>query len=127
MVRFPSTEWVGILQQKCNSDPDFGRATRWSDVKVLLSIGDKRYWMKWYKGKVIDTMEYLPMQNPLGFDYSISGSMESWKQLIERKRVFGDLINSGDVMVDGNLLEANRMGESTHILAELIRQIKVEY
>ena len=76
-MEFPSLEFVQALQERMNGDATFHTASRWSDVKVLLCLGDQRYWLKLYGGKIIDVMDYFPMANPLGWDYMISGRWRS--------------------------------------------------
>jgi hypothetical protein len=121
-MKFPSLEFVKALQTKLNADSAFFTASKWSDVKVLLCFGNKRYWLKLYGGKVIDVMEYLP--NPLGWDYMITASIENWEALREKRKPVGELINYGHIVIDGNVIQANRMYESSYIILETIRDLK---
>ena len=123
-MEFPSLEFVKALQEKLNANSNFYTASKWSDVKVLLCFGDKRYWVKLYGGKIIDVMEYLPMSNPLGWDYMIIGSMEAWNDLRQGRKAVGELVNYGHIAVDGDLLQANRMHESTYLILETVRDTK---
>ena len=123
-MKFPSLAFVQSLQESLNGNDKFFVASKWSDVKVLLCFGEQRYWMKLYGGKVIDVMEYFPMANPLGWDYMVSGSLATWNALRQGTRVVGHLLDSGDIMVDGNLLQANRMYESTHLTLMTIRDLQ---
>jgi len=68
-MKFPSLDFARSLEIQLNESKHFAEASAWSDVKVLLSFGEQQYWMKLYRGKVIDLMEYHPMSNPLGWDY----------------------------------------------------------
>lgn len=120
-MKFPSLEFVKAVQAKLNADKNFFTASKWSDVKVLLCFGNKRYWLKLYGGKVIDVMEY---PNPLGFDYMITASIENWKALRDKKKPVGELINYGGIVIDGNMIQANRMYESSYIILETIRDLK---
>ena len=121
-MEFPSLEFVKALQAKLNADKAFFTASKWSDVKVVLNFGDKRYWLKLYGGKVIDAMEYAG--NPLGFDYMIAGSLDAWKALRNKTKPVGELINYGHLVIDGNMIQANRMYESSYIILETIRDLK---
>lgn len=121
-MEFPSLEFVKALQEKVNKDKAFYTASKWSDVKVLLKLGDKPYWLKLYDGKIIDAKEYINI--PLGWDYMIAGTLEAWKDLRSRKKPVGELINYGGIVMDGNLIQANRMYESSYIIIETIRDIK---
>lgn len=122
-MAFPEPAFVDALTNTLNSNDAFNSASRWSDVKVLLCFGDKRYWLKLYGGKVIDHMEYFPMANPLGWDYMIAAPLETWHALGDGSRAQGHLLDSGDIMVDGDLMQANRMYESTHLMLSAIREL----
>ena len=125
-MKFPSFPFVESLKEALNKDSDFNRVTKWSDVKVLVCIGKQRYWLKFYGGKIIDAMEYVPLANPLGWDYAISGDIDAWSALRDPgapKNIGAALLNGGRISVDGNMLQANRMFESTFILVNKIRDL----
>lgn len=124
-MNFPSLEFTESLIDTLNGNENFEKASRWSDVKVLLAFGEKKYWLKLYGGKVIDHMEYYPMANPLGWDYSITASPETWQALRDGSLAAGYLLDTGKISIDGNLLQANRLYESTHLLIGAIRDLKV--
>jgi hypothetical protein len=126
-MEFPSLGFIQALQAALNKNATFAEASQWSDVKVLLCFGDDHYWLKLYGGKVIDWMTYVPLANPLGWDYMIAGPMDAWNEL----RASGDghkagaaLMNCGRISVDGNMLQANRMFASTHVIVDAIRDLK---
>jgi len=126
-MQFPSIEFVHALKDALSQDAEFNRVSRWSDVKVLLCFGDEHYWMKLYGGKVIDVMPYVPLANPLGWDYQIAGALDTWQQLRTRgagPKPGAALLNCGRIRVDGNMLEANRMFESTHVIVEMIGRLQ---
>ncbi len=125
-MNFPSLAFVQALQEQLNTDEKFAIASRWSDVKVLLQFGEERYWLKLYGGKIIDSMVYFPMANPLGWDYSISSSLDNWQSLRDKSRALGHLLDTGDISVDGNLVQANRMYESTHLIVSAIRDLTLD-
>ena len=122
-MEFPSLEFVQTLQNSLNNNPAFNAASRWSDVKVLLCFGEERYWLKLYGGKVIDIMAYFPMANPLGWDYQISAPLVVWRALADGSRAQGHLLDRGEITVDGNLLQANRLYESTHVMLVAIGEL----
>ena len=123
-MKFASIEFIERLVMTLNDNAAFNAASRWSDVKVLLRFGDQGYWLKLYGGKVIDHMPYFPMANPLGWDYAISAPLDTWQQLRDGQRALGHLLDRGEFSVDGNLLEANRMYESTHLMLCTVRDLK---
>jgi hypothetical protein len=123
MMNFPSLEWMKALQKRCNRNAAFNMASLWSDVKMVFDFGGNRYWLKLYKGKIIDLMEYLPMTNALGYDILVSGTTEAWKKLIERKELLGWLLHVGQLAIDGNMLECNRMYEAICVMADIMPDI----
>ena len=125
-MKFPSIEFVHALRDQLNGDALFLTASRWSDVKVLLCLGDQRYWLKLYGGKIIDVMEYFPMANPLGWDYMIAAPLEIWGTLRGGSRALGHLLDTGAIMVDGDLLQANRLYESTHLMLCAVRDLQAD-
>lgn len=56
----------------------------------------------------------------------ISGPLEIWRALRDGSRALGHLIDTGDIMVDGDLLQANRLYESTHLTFSTVRDMKAE-
>ena len=125
-MKFPGLEFVEALQQTLNSSAAFATASRWSDVKVVLALGPDQFWLKLYGGRVIDLMPWFPMANPLGWDYRISASLEHWRALRNGTRAAGHLLDTGDISVDGNLLQANRLYESTHLIVSAIRDLAAD-
>ena len=125
-MKFASIEFVQALRDQLNGDAAFSIASRWSDVKVLLCFGDQRYWLKLYGGKIIDIMEYFPMANPLGWDYTITAPLEIWGALRDGSRALGHLLDTGAIMIDGDLLQANRLYESTHLMLSAVRDLHTD-
>jgi hypothetical protein len=122
-MEFPSLEWMKALQDKCNANVDFNTATMWSDVKIVLAFGDRRYWLKLYKGKIIDLTEYW-LDHPLGYDIIVSGPTDLWKEVREGRMNFWATIIAGMIVIDGNQLECNRMHEAICIMCmDLLPQV----
>ncbi len=125
-MKFSSIEFVHALRDQLNADAAFFTASRWSDVKVLLCLGDQRYWLKLYGGKIIDVMAYFPMANPLGWDYMIAAPSETWSALRDGSRALGHLLDTGAIAIDGDLLQANRLYESTHLMLSAVRDLQAD-
>jgi hypothetical protein len=123
-MEFASLRWMEALQKKCNAFPDFNTATMWSDVKIVFAFGDKRYWLKLYRGKIIDLMEYLPMKNALGYDIIVSGPVDVWKTVHESKKTFWEPLDFGHITIDGNMLECNRMHEAICLIGDIIPEVQ---
>lgn len=117
MSSFPSLEYVQQLQARCNEQEAFNKATEWADVNLVLAIGDHRYWLKIYRGKIIDVMEYLPMSNAIGYRVLVSGAEDAWRELMSGTKSWA-LISTGRIAIDGDLIEANRIHEALCLLIE---------
>jgi putative sterol carrier protein len=123
-MEFPSLVWMKALQEKCNNSTDFNTATMWSDVKIVLAFGDKEYWLKLYKGEIIDLTEYPP-NHPLGYDITVSGSIDVWEEIREGRMNFWSAMFMNKIRVDGNQIECNRMHEALSIMCvDLLPQVK---
>lgn len=123
-MEFPSLEWLETLQDRCNEDEQFERATEWSDVNLVVEVGEERYWLKLYGGEVIDVMAYEPMSNALGYDIVVSGERSAWEPVVAGEDTFWKAYSQGTVAIDGNLLQANRMHEALVRMAELMAEIE---
>ena len=119
-MEFPSMAWITSLQKKCNESSSFRKASSWADTKIVLEIGDSRYYLKLYRGEIIDIMEYLPFSNALGYDILLRGQREVWQKIIERQNPFLQLAFLGEIERDGNMLECNRMHEAISIMTDEI-------
>lgn len=117
-MAFPSMEWAERWREICNSSNEFAVATRWADTKIVFEFGCVKYWMKLYKGMIIDLNEYLPTWSPMGYDFVVRGEEDVWNSIRHNNRRFWDCLNSGDVLIDGNLVEAHRFHESILIMCQ---------
>ncbi len=73
-------------------DPEFEQETRWFDGSILLGYGEQSLWLKIYRGKVIDTLEFTPV---FGYTFKISGPVSAWEKLGSKERTFSDLVSAG--------------------------------
>jgi len=126
-VSGPSAEPLAeALIEKANKKSAFKRQTSWYDGTVLMEIGDEIIWLKIYNGKVIDSRDNVP---PIGYDFKISGTIEKWEAFFSGDRKFGDLLRAGgeyyspEITIEGNLMEANRMHETIHLLAKYTQEV----
>lgn len=114
----------------------FREETRWFDGSILLECGRSRCWLKVYRGSVIETLDQVP---PFGFTFKITGPGEHWRDLVQGRRPLSDLTMPGrrnlapgsgfaeadataeaPLRIEGDLLEAGRIHEALHHLAECI-------
>jgi hypothetical protein len=119
-MEFPSMAWITAFQKKCNESSSFRKASSWADTKIVLEIGDSRYYLKLYRGEIIDIMEYLPFSNALGYDILLRGQKEVWQKILERQNPFLQLAFLGEIERDGNMLECNRLHEAISIMTDEI-------
>jgi hypothetical protein len=121
------------------SDAEFELEARWFDGSILLSIDAEDLWLKIYRGRIIDTLEYVPV---FGYTFKVSGSAHAWEMLGIGERTFTDLISAGsryldtvaeieaegggyrppELAIEGNGIEAGRMHIATMHLARCFAQ-----
>lgn len=112
---FPSLDWLKALQERCNENDEFRTASQWADVKVVFDFGATRYWLKLYKGRIIDVTEY-GLNHPLGYDVILSAQPEVWSAIEAGRTGFWASVFTGQARVDGNQIECNRMHEALSIM-----------
>lgn len=120
-------------------DDEFAAEARWFDGSVLVEIEGDRLWCKIYRGKVIDTLDYVPV---FGYTFKIKGSVAAWTMLGVGERTFTDLISAGsrylgtveeieaagggyrppELAIEGNGIEAGRMHIATMHFARRLAQ-----
>lgn len=118
------------------ADPEFEAEARWFDGSILLGVGGEQLWVKIYRGKAIDTLEFVPV---FGYTFKLSGSEHAWEMLGSGERTFTDLVSAGsryldstddavidaagggyappELAIEGNGVEAGRMHIATMHLA----------
>ena len=127
MPAFPSIEFVEDLKEHCNNHEPFRKATEWADVNVVLDFGGERYWLKLYRGQIIDLMEYKPANNnAFGYDVIVSGDVAAWNELMEGSAKSWGLLTTGKISIDGNLMQGNLIHEALCILMEAVQYIPEE-
>jgi hypothetical protein len=124
------------------ADPEFEAEARWFDGSILIGVGDQQLWLKIYRGKVIDTLEFVPV---FGYTFKLSGSEAAWEMLGSGERTFTDLVSAGsryletmeeieaagggyrppELAIEGNGVEAGRMHIATMHLARAFAQTLV--
>lgn len=115
-------------------EPEFEQEARWFDGSILIGYGDQSLWLKIYRGKVIDTLEFPPV---FGFTFKLAGSVSAWEMLGTGERTFSDLTSAGsrhassleeiaaggsgyrppELAIEGNGVEAGRLRIATLHLA----------
>jgi len=115
-------------------DPEFEQEARWFDGSILIEAEGEPLWLKVYRGKVIDTLEFTPV---FGYTFKLSGSAAAWEMLGSGERTFTDLVSAGsrylgsieeiepagggykppELAIEGNGVEAGRMHIATMHLA----------
>jgi hypothetical protein len=120
-------------------DAEFEAEARWFDGSILVDIEGDRLWLKIYRGRVIDTLEFVPV---FGYTFKISGSRAAWTMLGTGERTFTDLISAGsryldtveeieaagagyrppELAIEGNGIEAGRMHIATMHLSRALAE-----
>jgi hypothetical protein len=114
------------LADALNDDEQFTLESRWFDGSIVLEADDGLAWLKVYRGRVIDHLEYVP---PFGYTFKVRGSSEAWRLLTSGERTFTDLATPGsrhcatveeahsggggyrppELAIEGNGIEAGRL------------------
>jgi len=124
------------LVDALNANEGFGQETRWFDGSILIESDGEQCWLKVYRGRVIDVLDFTP---PLGYTFKISAPAARWRQLVEGERTFADLVTPGTryfadraaleqangfappaIRIEGNTLEAYRIHEAIFHLGDCI-------
>ena len=126
------------------ADPEFEAEARWFDGSILIGTSDEQLWVKIYRGKAIDTLEFVPV---FGYTFKISGADAAWEMLGNGERTFTDLISPGsrhldsadeaaiaaagggyappELAIEGNGVEAGRLHIATMHLARAFAKAAV--
>lgn len=126
MTNFPSLEYLQALRAHCNGLETFRKATEWADVNLVVAVGDQRFWLKLYRGQIIDLMEYLPMTNAFGYRVIVSGEEDAWRELMTGTVKSWALLTTGRLTIEGDLIEANRIHEALCLLVEAVADVPEE-
>lgn len=137
MINFSAKEFISKLTEALNQDETFELQARWFDGSILLEAGKSQCWLKVYRGRVIDSLNYMPI---LGYTCKVSGEPSAWQMLIDGTRCFRDLTLPGkrhfeddpslsqlgvmtrDIVIEGNMMEANRIVGAIYAISNCIVQ-----
>jgi len=135
-VKIQDQEFRDRFLEALAADPEFEAEARWFDGSILLGTSDEQLWVKIYRGKAIDTLEFVPV---FGYTFKLSGADAAWEMLGNGERTYTDLISAGsryldstddadieaagggyrppELAIEGNGVEAGRMHIATMHLA----------
>jgi hypothetical protein len=120
MAVFADPSTGETLAAQLNVNPEFEMYARWFDGSILLESDDGQCWLKVYRGKVIDQLPFMP---PLGYTFKLGGPEWAWTALIryfDNDTDFSqiDQLAPPALKLEGNLMEASRVTELIHVLAQ---------
>jgi hypothetical protein len=141
-VKIQDQEFRDRFLEALAADPEFEAEARWFDGSILIGIDTEIVWLKVYRGKVIDVLEFVPV---FGYTFKLSGSAAAWEMLGSGERTFTDLISAGsrhlgsveaaeaagggyrppELAIEGNGVEAGRMHIATMHLARAFARTAV--
>lgn len=140
-MRIQDQEFRDRFLEALAADPEFEAEARWFDGSILLGTSDEQLWVKIYRGKAIDTLEFVPV---FGYTFKLSGADAAWEMLGTGERTFTDLISAGsrhlpleeieaagggyrppELAIEGNGVEAGRMHIATMHLARAFARTAV--
>lgn len=77
---------IDTLVDELNENLHFTRESAWVDTSIVVTMGSRSYWLKIYKGRVIDSERG---SGSLGYSLELSGTTEGWQSvaLLERSRL----------------------------------------
>jgi hypothetical protein len=141
-VKIQDQEFRDRFLEALAGDPEFEAEARWFDGSILIGTSDEQLWVKIYRGKAIDTLEFVPV---FGYTFKLSGADAAWEMLGSGERTFTDLISAGsrhlgsveaaeaagggyrppELAIEGNGVEAGRMHIATMHLARAFARTAV--
>jgi hypothetical protein len=141
-VKITDQEFRDRFLEALAADPEFEAEARWFDGSILLGVGAEALWVKIYRGKAIDTLEFVPV---FGYTFKLSGADAAWEMLGNGERTYTDLISAGsrhlgsvaaaeaagggyrppELAIEGNGVEAGRMHIATLHLARAFARTAV--
>jgi len=89
-VKIQDQEFRDRFLEALAADPEFEAEARWFDGSILIGTSDEQLWVKVYRGKAIDTLEFVPV---FGYTFKISGADAAWEMLGNDERTFTDLVD----------------------------------
>jgi hypothetical protein len=111
---FPSLSFFRRIGEAASRDAVFRAGTEHFDGSVLLEVGEFVIWMKWYRGGIIDMHEGADI---LGYTFALRGPLATWVGIWELPRTshrpWARFFNYGDIVTDGNGVEATRLRPAT--------------
>jgi len=110
-MEFTSMEWMEAFRDKCNADPEFQLNAKFADTKLVVFFGEKAYYLKLYKGQIIDLEKFVLNVSPLGYDIVVRADTDVWNSIHTGEVRFWDHLNSWRVEVGGNHMDAHRLHE----------------
>jgi hypothetical protein len=141
-VKIQDQEFRDRFLEALAADPEFEAEARWFDGSILIGVDTEIVWLKVYRGKVIDVLEFVPV---FGYTFKLSGAAAAWEMLGSGERTFTDLISAGsrhlgsveaaeaagggyrppELAIEGNGVEAGRMHIATMHLARAFARTAV--
>ena len=110
-MKFASLQWMEAFRDKCNKSSEFKHNAKFADTKLAIFFGEDAYYLKIYKGQIIDLERFVLNFSPLGYDVVVRSDMEAWNQIHEKKVKFWDHLNAWRVEVGGDHMVAHRLHE----------------
>lgn len=117
-MEFASLEWMEAFRDACNSNEEFKLNAKFADTKMVFFFGDTAYYLKLYKGQIIDLEPFILNFAPLGYDIVVRAEMDVWSSIRSKEVKFWDHLNSWRIEVGGNHMDAHRLHEVVCIMCQ---------
>jgi len=103
---------------------DFVSCTNYFDGIINLEIDSFSVWIKIFMGKVIEASS---VAFPFGYTFAVKGSAKGWKFALDsKKNRFREALYKGEIKIDGNTLEYNRIAKAVHGIIEILRKMVIK-
>jgi hypothetical protein len=117
-MELASPQWMDAFKARCNASEDFRVASQFADTKLVFMFGDRRYYLKLYRGAIIDLQPFVMSFDPLGYDVVVRGPMDAWKSVAGRHTKFWDHYNNFQIEIGGNHMDAHRLHEALLVMCQ---------
>jgi putative sterol carrier protein len=133
-IKFPSDEWIKLLQQEVNRSPVYAEAARTWEGAINFVIDDLTdangqaltLWIDLWHGQCRDARQVDPAQ-PLEAPFTIHAPLANWQKVITKKIGPTQAMVSGQLRVKGNLAQILKYVKAAQELVECATRIPTEF
>ncbi|WEX08060.1 hypothetical protein [Chelativorans sp. AA-79] len=127
MTNFPDEGWMEAFRETVGRDPELAVISKWFDVDMGLTFGERRYALRVRKGRI---EEIIPSPR---FDtrtqFQIRGPMDLWKRFLSETPpplyhdIFAMIMRVPEFVLEGDTLVAMQNARALHRMMSLMRSV----